>query len=100
MDRLSEAGAIAGSKEPRTCRADVASPPRTAPPLLRSARAATLALAVLAVLAVGLPEHAEAQTEVPADWALKPVDIAAGEQFRLMFVSSTTRDATSTDIAD
>ena len=30
MDRLSEAGAIAGSKEPRTCRADVASPPRTA----------------------------------------------------------------------
>ena len=37
---------------------------------------------------------------VPADWALKPADIAAGEQFRLMFVSSTTRDATSTDIAD
>ena len=27
MDRLSESGAIAGSKEPRTCRADVASPP-------------------------------------------------------------------------
>ena len=41
-----------------------------------------------------------AQTEmVPADWALKPADIDAGEQFRLMFVSSTTRDATSTDIA-
>ena len=41
-----------------------------------------------------------AQTEmVPADWALKPADIAAGGQFRLMFVSSTTRDATSTDIA-
>ena len=27
MDRLSESGAIAGSKEPRTCRADVAPPP-------------------------------------------------------------------------
>ena len=27
MDRLSESGAIAGSKEPRTCRADVALPP-------------------------------------------------------------------------
>ena len=42
-----------------------------------------------------------AQTEmVPADWALKPADIAAGEQFRLMFVTSTGRDALSTDIAD
>ena len=29
MDRLSECGAIAWSKEPRTCRADVAPPPRT-----------------------------------------------------------------------
>ena len=74
-------------------------PRENAATLLRSARAATLALAGLAVLAVGLPEHAEAQTEVPADWALKPADIAAGGQFRLMFVSSTTRDATSTDIA-
>ena len=36
---------------------------------------------------------------VPADWALKPANIGAGEQFRLMFVSSTTRNATSTDIA-
>ena len=41
-----------------------------------------------------------AAIEVPADWALKPANIGAGEQFRLMFVSSTTRDATSTDIAD
>ena len=41
-----------------------------------------------------------AQTKmVPADWALKPANIGAGEQFRLMFVSSTTRNATSTDIA-
>ena len=62
MDRLSEAGAIAGSKEPRTCRANVASPPRIAPPLLRGARAAALALAALAALALGVPEEAEAQT--------------------------------------
>ena len=41
-----------------------------------------------------------AQTEVPVDWALKPADIGAGEQFRLMFVTSTTRDATSTAITD
>ena len=38
--------------------------------------------------------------EVPADWALKPADIRAGGQFRLMFVSSTSRDATSTNIID
>ena len=62
MDRWSEAGAIAGSKEPRTCRANVASPPRIAPPLLRGARAAALALAALAALALGVPEEAEAQT--------------------------------------
>ena len=62
MDRWSEAGAIAGSKEPRTCRADVASPPRIAPPLLRGARAAALALAALAALALGVPGEAQAQT--------------------------------------
>ena len=44
MDRWSEAGAIAGSKEPRTCRADVASPPRAA------------------ALALGVPGEAQAQT--------------------------------------
>ena len=42
-----------------------------------------------------------AETEiVAADWALKPTDIAAGEQFRLMFVSSTKETAFSADIAD
>ena len=57
-------------------------------------------LATLAVLALGMPEDATAQTEVPADWALKPADIDAGEQFRLMFITSTTRNPTSTDITD
>ena len=61
-------------------------------------RACLALLAATALLALAAP--AQAQTEVPADWALKPADIGAGEQFRLMFVSSTTRDATSTDIAD
>ena len=37
---------------------------------------------------------------VPPDWSKTPEDIGAGERFRLMFGSSTTRDATSTDIAD
>ena len=75
-------------------------PPESAATRLRGARACLALLAALAVLALGMPEDATAQTEVPADWALKPADIAAGEQFRLMFVTSTTRDATSTNIAD
>ena len=38
-------------------------------------------------------------TEVPADWSLKPTDVAAGAKFRLLFLSSTKRDSTATDIA-
>ena len=37
---------------------------------------------------------------VPADWALRPSGLNAGDKFRLLFVTSGTRDATSTDIAD
>ena len=37
--------------------------------------------------------------EVPANWSLKPSGLAAGDQFRLLFLSSTKRIGTSTDIA-
>ena len=37
---------------------------------------------------------------VPTSWSLIPSGISAGGSFRLLFVSSTKRDATSTDIAD
>ncbi len=37
---------------------------------------------------------------VPIDWALKPADFEGAEGFRLLFVTSTGRDAQSTDIAD
>ena len=43
---------------------------------------------------------APAATEVPADWSLKPTAVTAGDQFRLLFLSSTKRNASSTDIAD
>ena len=56
-------------------------------------------LAVAAMLgAFGSP--AFAQTVVPAGWGLKPNGLTAGDQFRLLFLSSTTRDASSTAIAD
>ena len=36
---------------------------------------------------------------VPSNWTLKPTALAAGAKFRLLFLSSTKRDATATDIA-
>ena len=38
--------------------------------------------------------------EVPADWSLKPTGLNTGARFRLLFLSSTKRNALSTDIAD
>ena len=38
--------------------------------------------------------------EVPVDWTLKPSDLESGKRFRLLFISSTDRNAESTDIAD
>ncbi len=37
---------------------------------------------------------------VPADWTLKPSGLGVGDQFRLLIVTSTTRNANSTDISD
>ena len=37
--------------------------------------------------------------EVPANWALIPSGLSGGDSFRLLFVSSTKRDASSSDIA-
>ena len=39
-------------------------------------------------------------TEVLADWSLKPSGLSGGDKFRLIFLSSTKRNATSSDIAD
>ena len=39
------------------------------------------------------------ETEVPFTWDLKPTGLGSGNKFRLIFLSSTKRNATSTDIA-
>ena len=39
-------------------------------------------------------------TMVPEDWSLIPSGLSDGDQFRLMFLSSTKRNASSSDIAD
>ena len=36
---------------------------------------------------------------VPADWSLIPTGLSTGDKFRLLFLSSTRRNASSTDIA-
>ena len=43
---------------------------------------------------------AEPPTLVSNNWSLTPSELGARDQFRLLFLSSTTRNATSSDIAD
>ena len=76
-------------------------PRRVAPlPLL------VLLLGVLALFALTASDNtAQAQTTgpaeqvVPQDWALIPDGLGPGDQFRLLFVTSGTRNAQSSDIA-
>ncbi len=58
------------------------------------------AAVLLFLLLAGLTPVAAAQTSVPPDWPLKPSGLEVGDQFRLLFITSTTRDGTSMDIAD
>ena len=46
------------------------------------------------------PTSCSTEINVPFDWALKPSSVEADGKFRLLFVTSTTRDATSSNIAD
>ena len=46
----------------------------------------------------GIP--AEPPTLVSNNWSLTPSELGARDQFRLLFLSSTTRNATSSDIED
>ncbi len=64
---------------------------------------------VLFLLLFALAAPAAAQTtptanddgsySVPYDWALKPSGFSGGERFRLLFITTRSRDATATDIA-
>ncbi len=70
----------------------------------RSPLAATTLFAMLTALS-GTSIPAQAQTDeqpvrVPSNWALKPPNIQTGERFRLISVTGSKRDATSSNIAD
>ena len=59
--------------------------------------AAALLVALAALLALPLQGHA--QTSIPHDWSLKPSGLDTSDKFRLLFVSSTKRNANPTAIA-
>ena len=67
---------------------------------VRSLAARGLAAGLLAAFAalLALPLQGHAQTSVPHDWSLKPSDLDTGDRFRLLFASSTKRDARSLEI--
>ena len=67
----------------------------------RAARARRVGGALLpAIIAVSLSVQGHAQTSVPHDWGLKPGGLGTGDEFRLLFVSSTLRNGTSSTIGD
>ncbi len=86
------------------------SPPEPSRSAVRRLRPALAAALLSLPLLAGLPTGAQAQVAcgtanadgsypVPDNWALKPSGLGVGAKFRLLFVTSTQRDATATDIA-
>ena len=79
---------------------------RTAGWLRRAAVVSLLGLPLLTVFATGAQAQGAAVEctgdgpyEVPHDWALNPSGLSAGDSFRLLFLTSTRRNASATDIA-
>ena len=68
---------------------------------VRSLAARGLAAGLLAAFAalLALPLQGHAQTSIPHDWSLKPSGLDTRDKFRLLFVSSTKRNANPTAIA-
>ena len=63
-------------------------------------RLVRLLLVCTALAATGTTAAAEAPpvTLVPSDWSLRPSGVDAGAQFRLLFITKTTRQAANRDI--
>ncbi len=74
--------------------------------LRRAAVVSLLGLPLLTVFATGAQAQGAAVEctgdgpyEVPYDWALNPSGVSGGDSFRLLFVTSTMRNAVPTDVA-
>ena len=66
----------------------------------RLSLAAVLLATFVTLQALPLQAQTTTEVEVPYNWSLKPAGLGVGDQFRLLFLSSTKTDATATDIAD
>ena len=61
--------------------------------------AAVLLATFAALLAPPLQAQTPTEVEVLSNWSLKPAGLGGGDKFRLLFLSSTSRDSFPTDIA-
>ena len=101
---------LSGAPWPRGTVGDIPLPKRLAPARPAALRMtprragqsapwrAALALLLLGAGLAGFVPGASAQTEVPHDWPLQPAGLSEGDEFRLLFATSGTRDATPTGI--
>ena len=91
-------------RAPQACLVPGSLPARSCVGRVRIAqeRAAFVAvrIAILLCLALLRPAAGQAVETVASDWSLVPAGVSVGESFRLLFVSSVSRDATSTTIGD
>ena len=83
---------------------DAACKARSAPSMQPAGRLRMLRHSALVGLlfCLAIPQLAQSQDarEVPSNWSLVPSGLSVGDSFRLLFVSTSERDATSADIAD
>ena len=93
-----DTGVDVGRNETALTSADPVRPGRVRVWSLAARAAAVLLAAIAARLA--LPLQAQAQTTVPDDWALIPSGLGEGDSFRLLFLSSTKRNGSSSAIGD
>ncbi len=87
--------------DPRAVRIYPPPPPENFPLKQPVSAPRLAALLLFALCAFAAPtSHAQTAQTVPANSSLIPAGLTAGGSFRLLFVTSGTRDATSSDITD
>ena len=104
MPRLSASRSHRPAESSPSAQGGTPSPSGNFRPGATRGRGLPVAVLLLALVAlVALPDQAAAQGQAPvtvaADWSLIPSGLGAGDSFRLIFISSTKRNGSSTDVA-
>ena len=97
-DGLRERLARAAAGAARLCR--LAGPAALLHSCCAFLRPATLAAVLAGVALAGFAGSVQAQTTVPDNWDLLPSGLVVGDEFRLLFVTSGTRNANTSVIAN